>query len=124
MYSGQLENVQLPIGAFGWWIVGTGVAAFCARSIVPSMPQPASELASASDPARPRKRRRVSGSATAHHERVLRAPGELDLAAGAERLGLRAVRVLGEDVELLAARGPHDVLDGDPEEGGHHDRAL
>src|SRR3954453_15437156 len=103
MYSGQLENVQLPIGTFGWWICGIGVALFWTRSSVPSIPQPASELASASEPARPRNRRRVYGSATADHERVLRPPGELDRPAGAERLRLRAVGVLGEDVELLPA---------------------
>ena len=59
MYSGQLENVQLPIATFGCVSSGIGVAAFCARSSVPSIPQPVSELASASEPARPMKRRRV-----------------------------------------------------------------
>ena len=43
MYSGQLENVQLPIGTFGCVILGIGVAACLARSSVPSIPQPASE---------------------------------------------------------------------------------
>src|SRR3954470_23053978 len=118
MYSGQFENVQSPTGTFGWWICGIGVAFSLARCSVPSIPHPASELASASEPARPRKRRRVYGSATAHHEGVLRPPGELDLAAGAQRLRLGAVRVLGEHVELLAARGAHHVLDGDAQEGG------
>jgi hypothetical protein len=37
-----LENVQLPIGTFGCLICGMGVAAFFARSTVPSIPQPAS----------------------------------------------------------------------------------
>src|SRR4051794_16764334 len=119
MYSGQFEKVQLPIGTFGWWICGIGVAFSRARSSVPSMPQPARELASAKEPARPRKRRRDRRSATAHHERVLGPPGQLHLAPGGERLGLRAVGVLGEDVELLAAGGPHHVLDRDAQEGGH-----
>ena len=44
MYSGQLENVQSPIGTFGCVISGIGVAASAAaRSSVPSIPQPASE---------------------------------------------------------------------------------
>src|SRR4051812_38860509 len=107
MYSGQFENVQSPIGTLGWWTWGIGVAFCWARWSVPSIPQPASELASASEPARPRKRRRVYGSATAHHERVLRPPGELHPAACAERLGLGAVDVLGEHVELLTARRAH-----------------
>src|SRR3954452_10069383 len=98
MYSGQFENVQSPIGTFRWWTCGTGVAVCCARWSVPSIPQPASELASASEPARPRNRRRVYGSATADHERVLRPPGELHLTARAQRVGLRAVDVLGEHV--------------------------
>src|SRR3954451_20916024 len=124
MYSGQFENVQSPIGTFGWWICGIGVAFSCARWSVPSIPHPASELASASEPARPRNPRRVYGSATPNHERVLRPPGELDGAARAERLGLRAVGVLGEHVELLAPGRLDDVLDGDAEERGHDDRAA
>src|SRR4051812_12376131 len=125
MYSGQLENVQSPIATFGWRIVGIGVASLRARSSVPSIPQPASELASASEPARPRNTRRVwRGSATRHHERVLRLPGQLDVAADAERVGLRSGRVLGEDVELLAARGVDHVLDRDAEERGHDDLAA
>src|SRR3954462_13763382 len=122
MYSGQLENVQLPIGTFGCRTAGTGVASFFARSSVPSIPQPASVYASASEPARPRKRRRFS--ATLHHERVLWAPRELDLAPDGERLRLQAVRVLGEDVELLAARGLDHVLDPDAQEGGDDDLAA
>ena len=47
MYSGQLENVQLPIGTFGCGSAGIGVASLRARSSVPSIPQPASEEASA-----------------------------------------------------------------------------
>src|SRR4051794_31036155 len=104
MYSGQLENVQSPIGTLRWWTAATGVAFSRARCSVPSMPQPARLLARASEPARPRKRRGVCGSATADHERVLGPPGELDLAPGAQRLRLGAVGVLGEHVELLAAR--------------------
>ena len=42
MYSGQLENVQSPIGTFGCVIWGIGVASRSARSSVPSIPQPAS----------------------------------------------------------------------------------
>src|SRR3954462_7998230 len=106
MYSGQLENVQSPIGTFGWCTVGIGVAFSRARWSVPSMPQPLSVLASASEPARPRKRRRVYGSARAPHDRVLGPPGQLHLAARAERLRLRAVGVLGEHVELLAPGRP------------------
>src|SRR5689334_1887343 len=121
MYSGQLENVQLPIGTFGCLTVATGVASLRARSSVPSIPHPLrSELASASEPARPTKRRRVS--ATLNHERVLRPPRELDLAADGEALG--AVGVLGEDVELFAARRLDHVLDRDPEEGGDDDLAA
>src|SRR4051794_15308339 len=109
MYKGQLENVQVPSGTFGWWIAATGGASSRARSSLPSIPHPASELASASEPARPRNRRRVvRGSATRHHERVLRAPRELHAAPDAELRRLRALRVLREDVELLAARGMDD----------------
>src|SRR3954453_23174550 len=124
MYSGQLENVQSPIGTFGWCTVGIGVAFSRARWSVPSMPQPLSVLARTSEPARPRKRRRVYGSATAHHERVLRPPGELDRPARGKRLRLRAVRVLGEHVELLAAGRLDHVLDRDAQERGHHDGAA
>src|SRR3954454_17798662 len=124
MYSGQFENVQSPIGTFGWWICGIGVAFSLARCSVPSIPDPARALDSASEPARPRKRRRVYGSATADHERVLRPPGELDRPARAERLRLRAVGVLGEDVELLPAGRLDHVLDGDAEERGDHHRAA
>src|SRR5215210_1034444 len=89
MYSGQFENVQSPIATFGWRIAGTGVAALRARSSVPSIPQPASELASASEPARPRNTRRVvRESATGDHERVLRAPRQLHVAPDAERVRL------------------------------------
>ena len=42
MYSGQFENVQLPIATFGCTTSGTGVASRRARSAVPSIPQPAS----------------------------------------------------------------------------------
>src|SRR3954452_3760745 len=122
MYSGQLENVQLPMGTFGCVISGIGVACLDARSSVPSIPQPASEEASASEPARPRKRRRVS--ATLDHEGVLRLPGQLDLASDREALGLGAVGVLREDVELLAARGLDHVLDRDAEEGRDEDLAA
>src|SRR3954452_16622302 len=121
MYSGQLENVQFPIGTFGCRIVGIGVAGSLARSSVPSMPQPASEYASASDPARPRKRRRVY-SATLDHEGVLGLPGQLHLVGDGERL--RVAVVLGEDVELLAGGRLDDVLDRDAEEGGDDDLAV
>src|SRR3954447_17069324 len=98
MYSGQLENVQSPIATFGWRIAGTGVASLRARSSVPSIPHPASELASASEPARPRNTRRVwRGSATRHHERVLRLPRQLHLTADAQRLRPRTRGVLRED---------------------------
>src|ERR1700754_4220095 len=101
------------MGTFGWVISGIGVAFLRARSSVPSIPQPARLEASASDPARPRKRRRVS--ATFHHERVLGAPGELHVAADRQRLRLPTLRVLREDVELLAAGGLDHVLDRDAE---------
>src|SRR5256885_16474304 len=52
-------------------------------------------------------------------EGVVRVPGELHLAAHRERLRLRAVGVLREDGELLAAGGPDDVLDRDAEERRH-----
>src|SRR3954470_14478720 len=110
MYSGQFENVQSPIGTFGWVIVGIGVATLLARSSVPSIPQPASEEASSREPLRPRNCRRVLRSATGDHERVLRAPGELHLAAHAERVGFGALGVLGEHVELLACGGLDHVL--------------
>src|SRR3954468_20535936 len=105
MYSGQLEKVQSPIGTFAWVMVGIGVAALRARSSVPSIPQPASEEASSSEPPRPRNCRRVLLSATGDHERVLRAPRELDLATDAQRIRLGALGVLREHVELLARRG-------------------
>src|SRR3954469_4196768 len=127
MYSGQLENVQLPIGTFGWRIAAaaTGVASLRARSSVPSIPHPAREPASASKPARPRKTRRVvRGSVTGDHERVLRAPRQLDVAPDAERVGLRAFRVLREHVELLAARGGDDVLDRGAQKRGDDDLAA
>src|SRR5690242_13347769 len=120
MYSGQLENVQLPMGTLGWVTSGIGVAAFLACSSVPSMPHPARAEARAREPALPRKRRRVC-SATLHHEGVLGLPGQLHLVADGE--GLRPGVVLCEDVELLAARRLDHVLDRDAQEGGEHDRA-
>src|SRR4051812_20233898 len=117
MYSGQLENVQSPIGTLAWVIAATGVACLLARSSVPSMPQPASEEASSSEPPRPRNCRRVLRSVTGDHERVLRAPGELHLAADGERVGLGALGVLGEHIQLLARGGLDHVLDRDAQEG-------
>src|SRR4051812_43386881 len=94
MYSGQLENVQLPIGTFGGLMGGIAVASFVPGLGVPGSPMPLSfDQATGRGHARPLNRRRLS--ATLHHERVLGLPGQVDLAAGGERLGLGVLR---EDV--------------------------
>ena len=55
-------------------------------------------------------------------ERVLRAPGQLDLVAVAEQA--TAAGVLLEDLELLAPGHPDEVLRADPGEAGVGDDAA
>src|SRR5215207_8842128 len=149
MYSGQLANVQLPISVFGWLtLLAASSLSSLAFSASPSTPPQAARTAARplsarpELPARPMKprldrrslsknssrARSIRGSLNAlllgYDEGVVGIPGQVDLAAGPERVRFRAVEVLGEDGQLLAARRLDHVLDRGAEEGGDDDSAA
>src|SRR3954466_7243525 len=138
----------MPIVVLGWSAeaaLGFELDALSASPLTP--PQAASTAesplsASPVLPARPMNPRRDRRSASKNSSRarsicgslirlllgddegVVGVPGQVDLAAGPEGVGLGAVEVRCEDGQLLAPRRVDEVLDRGAEEGGHHDGAA
>src|SRR3954447_25319307 len=145
MYSGQFENVQLPIGTLGWC---TAVDAFLPE-LSPFTPPQAARNADPGPSRRPAPARwrmnwrrecslpssirstmpsrsscGIGGLLSLDDERVGGVPGQRDVAAGADRAGSVAVTVGGDHGELTARLGLHDVLDRRAEVARDGDAAV
>src|SRR4051812_24386567 len=145
MYSGQFENVQLPIGTLGWY---TAVDAFLPE-LSPFTPPHAARNADPGPSRRPAPARwrmnwrrecslpssirstmpsrsscGIGGLLSLDDERVGGIPGQRDVAPGADRAGGVAVPVGGDHGELAAGLGLDHVLDRCPQVAGDGDAAV
>src|SRR3954467_8939392 len=145
MYSGQLENVQLPIATFGWL---TAVDAFLPE-LSPFTPPQAARNADPGPSKRPAPARwrmnwrrecslpssirstmpsrsscGIGGLLSLDDERVGGVPGQRDVAARADRTGGVAGTVRGDHGEPAAGLGLDHVLDRRPQVAGDGDAAV